>query len=282
MGGTADAGGFEVDGYRPSTYGDRFADVYDDWYHDASDVAATVERVAALAGPRGGRVLELGAGSGRLAVPLAATGLDVWAVDASAAMLERLRAKPGGEAVHAIVDDMAELAAPELAAPGPGGGRGFAVVLCAFNTLFNLTDTAAQARCLGRVAELLAPDGRLLVEAFVPPPSGEGDAGPAGRADPGAGGVTSAVEPRHIGLDEVVLTVSRVDPVTRTVVGQHVQITEAGIRLRPWVLHYESPEGVDELAAAAGLRLVERHAGWRGEPFSSASATHVSCYAPIG
>jgi SAM-dependent methyltransferase len=303
MGGAADAGGSEVDGYRPSTYGDRFADVYDDWYHDVSDVDATVERVAALAGPRGGRVLELGAGSGRLAVPLAGAGLDVWAVDASAAMLERLRAKPGGEAVHTVVDDMAELAAPELAAPGPDGGAGFAVALCAFNTLFNLTDTPAQARCLGRVAELLAPGGRLLVEAFVPPPSGEGEAddaggdrmaggrgggegdagsGAVGRAGAGFGGVTGAVEPRHIGLDEVVLTVSRVDPAARIVVGQHVQITEAGIRLRPWVLHYASPEGVDELAAVAGLRLVERHAGWRGEPFSSASAMHVSCYAPIG
>jgi SAM-dependent methyltransferase len=267
-----------VDGYRPSTYGDRFADVYDDWYHDVSDVDATVERVAALAGA-GGRVLELGAGSGRLAVPLAAAGLDVWAVDASAAMLERLRAKPGGEAVHALVDDMAELGAPELTAPGPGGTGGgprFAVVLCAFNTLFNLTDTAAQARCLRRAAALLAPGGRMLVEAFVPPPEDEGDAGH------GAGGVSSAVEPRHIGLDEVVLTVSRLDPVARTVVGQHVQITEAGIRLRPWVLHYSSPEELDDLAATAGLRLVERHAGWRGEPFSSASATHVSCYAPAG
>jgi SAM-dependent methyltransferase len=302
MGGAADAGGFEVDGYRPSTYGDRFADVYDDWYHDVSDVDATVERVAALARPRGGRVLELGAGSGRLAIPLAGAGLEVWAVDASDAMLERLRAKPGGEAVHVIVGDMAELAAPELAA-GPDGGLGFSVVLCAFNTLFNLTDTASQARCLTRVAALLAPDGRLLVEAFVPPPSGEnatgdaggdrasggqrGDEGDAGagtaaRTGSGVGGVTGAVEARHIGLDEVVLTVSRVDPAARTVVGQHVQITEAGIRLRPWMLHYAPPEGVDELAAAAGLRLVERHAGWRGEPFSSASATHVSCYAPAG
>jgi hypothetical protein len=110
----------------------------------------------------------------------------------------------------------------------------------------------------------------------VPPPEDEGDAGH------GAGGVSSAVEPRHIGLDEVVLTVSRLDPVARTIVGQHVQITEAGIRLRPWVLHYSSPEQLDDLAATAGLRLVERHAGWRGEPFSSASATHVSCYAPAG
>ena len=271
-------------GYGPSTYGDRFADVYDDWYEGVSDVDATVARVAALAGP-GGRVLELGAGSGRLAVPLAARGLEVWAVDASTAMLDRLRARPGGDRVHAVVDDMAALAAPALAAAArsadpvdsaepadPGdtvttGAAGFAVVLCAFNTLFNLTDTDAQRRCLRRVRELLAPGGVLVVEAFVPPPGDEGSA------------AVGAVEPRHIGLDEVVLTVSRLDPATRTITGQHVQITEGGVRLRPWVLHFATPGELDQLAAEAGLALVERHAGWRGEPFDDAADVHVSTYA---
>lgn len=248
-----------MDGYGASTYGDRFADVYDEWYADVSDVGATVDRVAALAGP-GGRVLELGAGSGRLAVPLADRGLGVWAVDASAAMLDRLRARRGGDRVHAVVDDMAELADPRLA------GGGFAVALCAFNTLFNLTDAAAQRRCLARVGELLAPEGVLVVEAFVPPPGGEGDA------------AVAAVEPRHIGLDEVVLTVSRLDPGTRTITGQHVQITEGGIRLRPWVLRYASPGELDEMAAGAGLVLVERHAGWQGEPFGPGADVHVSVY----
>ena len=253
-----------MDGYGPSTYGDRFADVYDDWYADVSDVEATAERIVALAGP-GERVLELGAGSGRLAVPLAERGLDVWAVDASSAMLDRLRARPGGERVHAVLDDMARLADPALAAAGR-----FAVVLCAFNTLFNLTDTDAQRRCLARARDLLAADGRLVVEAFVPPIAGGSDA------------AVAAVEPRHIGLDEVVLTVSRLDPATRTITGQHLQITEQGVRLRPWVLHYAAPEELDDLAAGAGLTLVERHAGWRDEPFTPASEVHVSAYSPTG
>ena len=260
-----------MDGYRPSTYGDRFADVYDDWYQDVSDVDATVAHVAALAarsaaaGGRG-RVLELGAGSGRLALPLAARGLEVWALDASAAMLDRLRAKPGAATVRTVVDDMAALAAPEVRAAAP-----YDVVLCAFNTLFNLPDTDAQARCLRGAAALLAPAGRVVVEAFVP----------AGSDDDG-GGSASAVEARHIGLDEVVLSVSRVEPASRTVVGQYVQISEAGIRLRPWVLHYASPEELDGLAALAGLRLDARHAGWLGEPFTSTSPTHVSSYAHRG
>lgn len=253
-----------MEGYRPSTYGDRFADVYDAWYHDVSDVGATVDRVVALAGDPPGPVLELGAGSGRLAVPLAARGLEVWALDASTAMLDRLAAKPGGDRVRAVRGDMAVL---DVGAGPPGG---FAVVLCAFNTLFNLTDLDAQRRCLARVADVLAPGGRLVIEAFVPPPGGEGDA------------AVGAVEPRHIGLDEVVLTVSRLDPARRTVTGQHVQITEAGIRLRPWVLHYLAPAELDAVAAGAGLTLSERHAGWHGEPYSDSSVTHVSVYVAGG
>jgi SAM-dependent methyltransferase len=245
-----------VEGYGPSTYGDRFADVYDDWYADVSDVEGTVERVAALAG--GGPVLELGAGSGRLALPLAARGLETWAVDASAAMVSRLLAKPGGERVHAVVGDMAVL---DLDDAPP-----FAVVLCAFNTLFNLTSTAAQSRCLARVAELLAPGGRLVVEAFVPP---DDEATPK-----------QSVQVKHIGIDDVVLMVSRIDPATHTIVSQHVQFSaDAGVRLRPSVLHYASPDQLDELAADAGLRLVERTEGWRGEPFTTASAAHISVYA---
>ena len=257
-------GADHVEGYEPSTYGNRFADVYDGWYGDVTDVDATVARVVALAGAEGGArgpVLELGAGSGRLAVPLAGAGLDVWAIDASPAMVEALRAKPGGDRVHTVVGDMADL---DL---GPGAPAAFAVVLCAFNTLFNLTDTDAQRRCLSRVADVLAPGGRLLVEAFVPPPAGH------------AGGPSSAVEARHIGLDEVVLSVSRIDPAARTLTGQHVQIREDGIRLRPWVLHYAGPDELDALAATAGLRRVERHAGWHGEPFTSSSDVHVTGYA---
>jgi hypothetical protein len=80
----------------------------------------------------------------------------------------------------------------------------------------------------------------------------------------------------------VVLTVSLLDPAARTVTGQHVQITQSGVRLRPWVLHYAAPDDLDALAAEAGLHLVERHAGWRGEPFAESSTAHVSTYARRG
>lgn len=251
-----------MEGYDPSTYGDRYVDVYDDWYGDVTDAEACADRVAALvAEAGGGPVLELGIGSGRLALPMAARGLEVHGLDASAAMLDRLRAKPGGEAVRTTLGDMATI--PIVDPPG------FAVVLVAFNTLFNLGTEAEQRGCLRRAQELLAPAGRLVVEAFVP------------REDI-SGGAERSVTPRHLGADEVVLTVSIVDPVGQTISGQHVHLTEAGTRLRPWHLRYLTPIQLDDLTGEVGLVLVDRSAGWRGEPFGSDSAVHVSTYRKAG
>jgi SAM-dependent methyltransferase len=249
-----------VEGYGPGTYGDGFADVYDDWYAGVTDVDACVERVAELVrAAGGGPVLELGVGSGRLALPLAGRGLEVHGVDASGAMLDRLRAHPQGASVRAVLADMADLDAERLGLP-----TSCAVVLVAFNTLFNLPAESDQRGCLAGAARLLAPAGRLVVEAFVP-----GD---------DAGAARRAVEPTRIGIDEVVLTVSQVDPAGQTVTGQHVQITERGIRLRPWHLRWATPAQLDEMAAGAGLRLERRDSGWSGEPFDDASAVHVSVY----
>jgi SAM-dependent methyltransferase len=246
-----------VEGYEPSTYGDRFADVYDDWYDDVTDAAACTAHLAHLASTAGGGpVLELGVGSGRLALPLAARGLEVHGIDASPAMLDRLRAKPGGERVHLTVGDMAELALDD---PPP-----FAVVFVAFNTFFNLGHEAQQQRCLERVAALLGDDGRFVLEGFVPPDD--------------VGARAGGVSPRRITADEVVLTVSHVDAAQQTITGQHVHLREAGITLRPWHLRYATPPQLDAMAAQAGLELEARTAGWAGEPFTQASGVHVSTY----
>jgi SAM-dependent methyltransferase len=244
-----------VDGYEPHTYGDRFADVYDDWYGDVTDVPACTARLAALAA--GGPVLELGVGSGRLALPLAARGIEVHGIDASEAMLARLRAKPGGEGIRLTCGDMADL--PLVDPPA------FAVVLAAFNTLFNLPTAARQRRCLERVASVLAPTGLLVVEAFVP-------------ADGPERGPTSAVVPRHLGVDEVVLSASHHDEAAQTITGQHIHVTEAGIRLRPWHLRYAPPSELDAMADAAGLTLAWRDADWDGAPFGPDAGVHVSAY----
>jgi SAM-dependent methyltransferase len=247
-----------VEGYQANTYGDRFADVYDEWYGDVTDVAACTNRLASLADEvGGGPVLELGVGSGRLALPLAERGVEVHGIDASRAMLDRLRAKSGSDALTLTEGDMADL---DLTDPPP-----FAVVFVAFNTFFNLGSLDDQRRCLTRVADLLAPGGLFVLEAFVPT---DGD-------DTGADG---SVVPRRITTDEVVLTVSQHDAAAQTITGQHIHITEAGIRLRPWHLRYADPSELDALAAAAGMPLVWRHAGWDGRPFEDDASVHVSAY----
>ena len=139
-------------GYRPGTYGASFADVYDDWYGTISDVDATVAALSRLAGR--GLVVELGVGTGRIALPLAADGATVIGIDASPDMLARLRAKPHADRVCVTVADMAEL-------PLAAGRAG--LVFAAFNTFFNLPDAAAQRRALTEVARVLAPGGRFVV-----------------------------------------------------------------------------------------------------------------------
>jgi len=252
-----------VDGYGPSTYGDAFADVYDDWYGDVGDPDTAAAAVRGLAA--GGPVLELGVGSGRLAVPLADAGVPTWGLDASAAMLERLAARPGGDRVRAVLGDMAApRAALEKAGFGGADGPRFSVVVAAFNTFFLLATEAAQRACLAAVADLLAPDGRLVVEAYVP-------------ADPPRDAET-VLEPRQVAVDRVVFTISTHLPMEQVVHGQHIELRESGIRLRPWSLRYATPAQLDAMAGDAGLRLEERWGSWRGEAFGPASAVHVSIY----
>jgi SAM-dependent methyltransferase len=227
----------------PSTYGDRIADVYDDWYADATDVEGTVETVRRL----GSRVLELGIGTGRLALPMIAAGLEVHGIDASPAMVERLRAKPGGTAIPVVIGDFADVAVD----------GSFDVVLLAFNALLNLTAEDAQVRCLARCAAV-APT--VVVETFVP-----GEDGPA-----------SGVEVRDVGPDEVRLSAYKV--ADGVVSGSFVSITEAGIRLRPWSVRLTTPEDLDARAATAGLVVAERWSGWRGETFDATCDRCVTVY----
>jgi SAM-dependent methyltransferase len=237
--------------WSPSSYGDAFADVYDDWYGDVTTTSAAVATLARLAG--GGSVLELGVGTGRLAIPLAELGIDVHGIDASEAMLERLRAKPGGDGVSLVHGNMAV----DLPA-GP-----FALVFCASNTLFNLP-AADQDGCLAAVADRLAPGGRFAVEAFVPgEPSREG----------------SSVDVREVTVDRVVLSVARYLADEQIAEGSFVELTEAGgVKLRPWVIRWSRPEQLDAMAAGAGLALEQRWSSWDGDPFTAESDQHVSVF----
>ena len=241
-------------GYDHRSYGDGFADVYDEWYADVTDVDATVRRMVDVAGGEG-RVLELGVGTGRLAVPMAAAGLRVVGIDSSEAMLAKLRERDTASTVEAVLGDIAG----DLPA-GP-----FDAVLVAYNTIFNLLGEQDQPRLFQRVAERLAPGGVFVVEAFVP------------HAD--ATGGSSEVTVRSMAVDHVVLSVSVNRPDEQVAEGQFVQFSEAGgVRLRPWSIRWATLEQLDSMAAAAGLHLDARLGDMTGTAFTDDSAQHVSIY----
>lgn len=248
-----------MDGYRPASYGDAFADVYDDWYADVSAPEATASFLAArVRGP----VVELGSGTGRLAGALRRAGVPVVGLDASTAMLRRSRDQE--PAVPVVAADMA-------AAPVRRGGAGG--VLVAFNTLFNLPTPELQRAAMTGAAALVRDDGIVVVEAFVP---GEG-----------ADERSDHVDVARLLADGVVLRVSRTEPDTDTdteagtgtVRGHHIELRDgAPVRVRPWHLRYTSPAGLDRLAASCGLVLDERVGSWDGSAFDDTSTVHVSVY----
>ena len=246
--------------FDPGTYGRSFAEVYDQWYPSDSTTDAAVQRIAELAG-ESGSVLELGVGTGRLALPLAARGYRVHGLDASPEMLEVLatKAAEAGVAVPSSLGDVADPTAwPE--------GR-FDVVAAAFNLLFNLASAKEQARCFEAAAAALSPGGAFVVETFLPAPLERRE---------------RRLEVREVTAAGVVLIATDSDPEEGVVTGQHIELVDGEpVRLRPWRIRVAGVEELDEMAAAAGLRLAQRHADWSGSPFDPHGAGQVSTYRPV-
>lgn len=240
-------------GYDDRSYGDGFADVYDDWYSDVTDVDATVARIVVLAGASGS-VLELGVGTGRLAIPMSDAGLNVVGIDSSAAMLDVLRRRDTEGDVKTIRGDMVD----DL----PEGS--FDVVLIAYNTIFNLLEESAQERCFAAAAGVLRPGGSFVVESFVPD------------SDVVAGAEVSL---RSMTADQVVLSVSERLPAEQRASGQFIQLSESGgVRLRPWSIRWASPEQLDAMAAKAGFSVESRTQDMAGHKFTDNSDQHVTTY----
>jgi len=242
------------DSYGPSTYGDVWAAVYDDEFHAPGDAESVAAFLASFA--RGGPALELGIGTGRVALPLAARGVEVKGVDASRAMVDQMRQKPGGDAIDVAFGDFADV---------PIDGD-FALVYVVFNTLFALLTQEDQVRCFKNVAAHLRPSGRFVIEAFVP------DVARYARGQ--------YVQTRRVDVDGVILDVARLDAATQVVTSQVVALRRDGVRLLPVKLRFAWPSELDLMAQLAGLELRERWSGWRQEPFTGRSTGHVSVYAP--
>lgn len=238
--------------WKPEIYGDSIAPVYDELHTSKMDPTDAVAFLAALA--RGGPVLELGIGTGRIALPLAARGIDVHGIDASEAMVAKLRAKEGGAKLPVTIGDFADV---RVAGTYP-------LVFVAFSTIYALVTQQDQVRCFRNVAAHLSEDGAFVIEAFVPDPT---------RFDRGQRLNAVEVEARS-----VLLNAALHDPVAQTIAAQHVMIGEGRMRLFPVFLRYAWPSELDLMAKLAGLRLRERWADWKKTEFSAAAKTHVSVY----
>jgi SAM-dependent methyltransferase len=217
------------------------------------DEVAAVAFLAQIAGP--GPALELAIGTGRIALPLAARGIRVDGVDISPAMVDQLRAQPGGDQLAVTIGDFADV-------PVTGAYR---LIFVVWNTFFNLLCQEEQVRCFENVAAHLTDDGSFVIEAYVPTFLHQLHN-------------HQYVDAEAIEVDEVRLDLLRHDAATQRIEESHVTLSPAGVRLNPVVQRYAWPSELDLMAQLAGLRLKERWGGWEREPFTSSSSAHVSVY----
>jgi SAM-dependent methyltransferase len=169
-------------------------------------------------------------------------------------MVEKLRAKAGGEDIPVTIGDFAEVDVEEA----------FSLVYVVFNTFFALLSQEDQVRCFSNVARRLREGGVFVIEAFVP--------------DMTRWDRDQRMEAHHVEDDSVVLGASRHDPVEQRISSDHLLVSEGGVKLYPVRLRYAWPSELDLMARLADLRLRERWGGWHREPFTASSVKHVSVY----
>jgi len=234
-------------------FGEDVAAHYDDPSDEMFQPAAigpVVDVLAELAGD--GAALELGIGTGRVALPLAQRGVEVHGIDLSTAMVARMRAKPGGDEIPVAIGDFATARAE---------GR-FSLAYLVFNTINNLTTQDAQVACFENVAAHLEPGGQFVIEVGVPQLQ---------RLPPGETVRPFALTPTHLGFDEF-------DVARQGLISHHYELIDGVWRSDSVPFRYVWPSELDLMARIAGMTLVERWAGWRREPFTSESTSHVSVW----
>lgn len=241
-----------MEGFDPaSSFGPDVAAQYDDCPRGDEEAAATF--LSELA--HGRIALEFAIGTGRLALPLAAKGIQVDGIELSPHMVERLRAKPGGDQINITMGDMSIATT----------GHRYELVYVVFNTIFNLLTADDQIRCFENAARHLTADGHFVVETALP----------HAWIVPGK---SDYVHAEHVGTNTVVLDVARYDPGTQLLEENHVRLTMNGITMNPIVCRLITPGEMDLMARIAGMRLVERFATWQRTTFDAQSTAHISVY----
>jgi SAM-dependent methyltransferase len=240
----------DADGY----FGESVAAAYDDPSSEMFAPEVVEETVGVLAELAGdGRALELGIGTGRVALPLAARGVPVHGIDLSRAMVARMRAKPGGDGVGATIGDFATTRVEGT----------FSLAYLVFNTIMNLTTQDAQVACFQNAADHLEPGGCFAVEVHVPE---------LRRLPPGQRYVPFEVSPTRWACDAY-------DCATQEMSSHYVTPAEdGGSTFRSIPFRYVWPAELDLMARLAGLRLRHRWEGWNRAPFTHESERHVSVW----
>jgi SAM-dependent methyltransferase len=234
-------------------FGERVAERYDQSAADMFDPAVVdpvVDFLADLAGD--GAALELGIGTGRIALPLAERGVPVHGIDLSEAMVARLRAKPGGDDIGITIGDFAS-----TKVEGP-----FSVAYLVFNTIMNLTTQDAQVECFRNVAGHLEPGSCFVIEVGMPDLQ---------RLPPGETSRAFHVSESRWGIDEY-------DVATQGLTSHHFELVDGRLERFSAPFRYVWPSELDLMAELAGMRLRERWRGWKREPFTSDSREHVSVW----
>jgi SAM-dependent methyltransferase len=222
---------------------ERYDSTLDEW-GDPAAVAVTADFLAELAGA--GDALELGIGTGRIALPLAARGVRVHGIDLSTVMVAQLAAKPGGEDIPVTIGDFATTRVDHT----------FSLAYLVFNTINNVTTQDAQAACFENVAAQLEPGGCFVIEVGVP------GSGPLRVFD---------LSDTHVGIDEY-------DAATQRLVSHHLSLADGRWERLSIPFRSVSPAELDLMARIAGMRLRERWGDWRREPFTAESPKHVSVW----
>jgi len=241
----------------PANYFDEpVAARYDDEESEmfaARTIDPAVDFLAGLAGLAGdGAALEFAIGTGRIAVPLSRRGVTVSGIDLSAAMVARLRAKPGADRIDVTIGDIATTTVSGT----------YQVVYLVFNTISNLTTQDEQVDCFCNAAAHLAPGGCFVIENGVPDLQ---------RLPPGETIRPFSVTPSHLGFDEY-------DVLNQGLVSHHYVFADGRAEVNSTPFRYAWPAELDLMARIAGLRLRERWSNWQREPFTALSRSHVSVW----
>jgi SAM-dependent methyltransferase len=237
------------DGY----FDERIAATYDESetaMFEPAAVEPAVDFLADLAGA--GQALELGIGTGRIALPLARRGVPVHGIELSKAMVARLRAKPGGESIPVTIGDFATAKVD---------GR-FTLAYLVFNTIMNLTTQSAQVACFRNVAAHLKPEGCFVVEVGIPELQ---------RLPPGETVRAFHVSTTSWGFDEI-------EVATQELTSHHFELVDGQMERSSIPFRYVWPSELDLMAELAGLSLQGRWSGWKREPFTRDSRKHVSVW----